>query len=291
MALDDWSLSQNRHVGESSTGTVRINQQAVLTESAETRSQLCYFRHAKLSKWQLCLQSNTRCRCRFGGSECIIQDERPVVQSIMSALDSRDRELLEYLHRTGGADIQSLCDLLKITRTAVRSRLERLTHANLLESESRSVGRGRPKQVYAITANGLHALGEDYRELAVVFWQAIAEVDDSDLRQALLAKIRDRLADRFRQKLASCHTVEQRMDQLASEMHSSGFNIESDHSSALPILRETNCPFPMLADVDETICEVEKEVLEQVLGTKVEFLNRCRDGHHCCEFEVQTAAT
>lgn len=209
----------------------------------------------------------------------------------MVALDSRDRELLEFLHRSGGADIQSLCDLLKITRTAVRARLERLNHDDLLASESRSVGRGRPKQVYAITANGLHALGEDYRELAVVFWQAIAEVEDSELRDGLLAKIRDRLAERFRRQLAASETVEQRVDQLASEMQSSGFNIESDHSNALPILRETNCPFPMLADVDDAICEVEKQVMEQVLGAKVEFVNRCRDGHHCCEFEVKTAAT
>ncbi len=209
----------------------------------------------------------------------------------MVALDSRDRELLEFVHRSGAADIQAFCDLLKITRTAVRARLERLEHDNLLECASRSVGRGRPKQVYAITAHGLHALGEDYRELAVVFWQVIAEVEDADLRAVLLGKVRDRLTDRFRRQLVESDTVEQRIDQLASEMQSSGFNVESDHSNALPILRETNCPFPMLADVDDTICEVEKQVFEQVLGAKVEFVNRCRDGHHCCEFEVKTAAT
>jgi len=209
----------------------------------------------------------------------------------MIALDSRDREILEFVHRTGRSDIQSLCDRLKITRTAVRSRVERLLQDGALESTLESAGRGRPKQVYGITADGLHALGEDYRELAVVFWQTIAEVDDAATKAILLAKIRDALADRFRQKLAGSGTIEQRMDQLAGEMRSSGFNVESDHSNPLPILRETNCPFPMLADVDETICEVEKQVFEQVLGAKVEFVNRCRDGHHCCEFEVKTAAT
>ncbi len=209
----------------------------------------------------------------------------------MAALDARDRELLEFLHRSGGADIQGFCNLLKITRTAVRARLERLEHENLLKSTLQSVGRGRPKQVYTITASGLHALGEDYRELAVVFWQVIAEVEDTDLRADLLGKIRDRLAERLRRQLVECDTVEQRIDQLATEMQSSGFNVESDHSNALPILRETNCPFPMLADVDEAICEVEKQVFEQVLGAEVKFVNRCRDGHHCCEFEVKAAAT
>jgi len=209
----------------------------------------------------------------------------------MAALDSRDRELLEYLHRNSGADIQSLCDQLKITRTAVRARLDRLRSDDLLSFESQSVGRGRPKQVYGITANGLHALGEDYRELAVVFWQVIAEVEDEEVRQMLLTRIQDRLADRFRRQLSESQTVEDQLDQLADEMRSGGFNIESDHSADLPILRETNCPFPMLADVDETICQVEKQVLEQVLGAEVEFLHRCRDGHHCCEFEIKTATT
>ena len=178
--------------------------------------------------------------------------------------------------------------MLKVTRTAVRARIERLKSAGLIATELRSSGRGRPHQIYQINAKGLHVLGEDYRELAVVFWQVIAEVEDESLRDSLLMRIRDRLAERFRRQLSDSGTVEQRLDQLASEMKSSGFNIESDHSAALPILRETNCPFPMLADVDETICQVEKDVLEQVLGANIEFVNRCRDGHHCCEFEVRS---
>ena len=82
------------------------------------------------------------------------------------------------------------------------------------------------------------------------------------------------------------NSVEDRLDQLADEMKSSGFNIESDHSGGLHILRETSCPFPMLADVDEAICQVELDVLQQVLGAPVEFRSRCRDGHSCCEFQV-----
>ena len=205
----------------------------------------------------------------------------------MVALGARDRKLLEHLHSSGSADIQALCDVLNVTRTAVHARIQRLQSAGLLVAEEKSSGRGRPRQIYQISHNGLHALGEDYRELAVVFWQVISEVEDESFRNSLLEQIRNRLAERFRCQLPESGTIEERLDQLADKMKSSGFNIESDRSAALPILRETNCPFPMLADVDETICEVEKEVLEQVLGVNVEFVNRCRDGHHCCEFEVR----
>ena len=182
--------------------------------------------------------------------------------------------------------MRELCDVLHVTRTAVRSRLDRLQSASVIRSETRKASRGRPKQIYRITAVGLHALGEDYRELAVVFWDVIVGTKDEVARADLLARVRVRLAERFRKSLPDFETVEDRVDHLAEEMKSSGFNIESDHSLDLPILRETNCPFPMLADVDESICQIEREVLEDVLGANVAFRHRCRDGHHCCEFEV-----
>ena len=208
----------------------------------------------------------------------------------MSALDSKDREILEHLHRFGEANVQELCDVLGVTRNAIRQRIARLEAYRLLVSDQQAQSRGRPKNVYRVTTEGLHSLGEDYRELAVVLWEAIVGLENSAVKEQLISQVRDRLADRFRRKLTETTSAGKRLDQLAGEMKSSGFNVESDHSSALPILRETNCPFPMLADVDETICQVEREVLEQVLGRKVEFKNRCRDGHHCCEFEIQAAA-
>jgi predicted ArsR family transcriptional regulator len=205
----------------------------------------------------------------------------------MTPLDSKDREIIDHLHRNAGADVQSLCEMLGVTRTAIRQRISRLEASGLLVCEKRSQDRGRPKNVYRVTADGLHSLGEDYRELAVALWESIVALDDSEVKNQLILQIQHRLAERFRRKLAESSSVKQNLDQLADEMKASGFNVESDHSASLPILRETNCPFPMLADVDETICQIERRVLEEVLGTPVEFKNRCRDGHHCCEFEVQ----
>ena len=207
----------------------------------------------------------------------------------MSPLDTRDREILEYLHRTNGASTQALCDILGVTRTAIRQRIARLETSGLVSCEKHSQDRGRPKNVYQVTADGLHSLGEDYRELAVVLWESIVGLTDSDVKQDLISQVQNRLAERFRRKLTESSSLADSLDQLAESMKANGFNVETDHSSSLPILRETNCPFPMLADVDETICQVERQVLEQVIGAPVEFKHRCRDGHHCCEFEVQVA--
>ena len=121
----------------------------------------------------------------------------------MSPIDSKDRELLEYLHRHGGADVQEICDLLKVTRNAVRQRISRLEGCGLLEGSQRSQERGRPRNVYQVTADGLHSLGEDYRELAVVFWEAIVGLDEADVRERLISQVRDRLTERFRHKLTN----------------------------------------------------------------------------------------
>jgi predicted ArsR family transcriptional regulator len=201
-------------------------------------------------------------------------------------VDSRDREILEHLQRNGGADVQSLCDVLGVTRTAVRQRISRLEMLGLIAADLQGQTRGRPRNLYRVTAEGLHSLGENYRQLAVVFWEAITGLQDETVRNLLLSRIRDVLADRFRRQLTEGGSLDDRLDQLASEMKSSGFNIESQHLGGLRILRETSCPFPMLADVDESICQVEREVLEQVLGAPVQVRSRCRDGHGCCEFEV-----
>ncbi|MFN5077986.1 MAG: helix-turn-helix transcriptional regulator [Planctomyces sp.] len=204
----------------------------------------------------------------------------------MAAIDTRDREILEYLHQSEGLDVQSLCDLLGVTRTAVRQRISRLEAAGLIVSELQGQSRGRPRNVYRVTAEGLHALGENYRQLAGVWWEAITGFEDEAVRMRLLGRVRDVLAERFRRQLGNCENLDDRLDLLASEMKSSGFNVESDHQGGLRILRETSCPFPMLAEVDDAICQVERQVLEQVLGAPVEVRSRCRDGHGCCEFQV-----
>ncbi|MEJ7592564.1 MAG: winged helix-turn-helix transcriptional regulator [Planctomycetaceae bacterium] len=203
-----------------------------------------------------------------------------------SPLDARDREILEHLHQTASGDVQTLCDVLGVTRNAIRQRIGRLESAGFVISELKGQLRGRPRHLYRVTPEGLHELGENYREMAVVLWEAIAGYEDAPVRELLISRVQNALAERCRKQLVGCDLIDDRLDQLADEMKSSGFNVESDHSGGLRILRETSCPFPMLVDVDEAICQVERRVLEQVLGAPVQFRSRCRDGQGCCEFQV-----
>lgn len=201
----------------------------------------------------------------------------------MSGLDHRDHDLLRHLHETRGATISQLGALLGVTRTAVRVRLNRMESAGMVETEQISEGRGRPSLVFRLTDVGRESLGEDYRELAVILWEVISAVESASVREELLAAVRDRLVARADSREPR---DQERLTAAVAGLNAAGFNFDTDTSGSLPILRERNCPFPRLADVDEAICDIERSMLEGVLGAEVRFRSRCRDGGHCCEFEV-----
>jgi predicted ArsR family transcriptional regulator len=73
---------------------------------------------------------------------------------------------------------------------------------------------------------------------------------------------------------------------LAAELRERGFQVESDESGLLPVLRESNCPYYELAAEDPGICEMEQAVFRRALNADVRLTRCCLDGHSCCEFET-----
>ena len=79
--------------------------------------------------------------------------------------------------------------------------------------------------------------------------------------------------------------VADRFVRLAEVLTEGGYDVELDERDWLPVLRETNCPFPELAACDPEICNLEQDVFSEVLGTPLELTSCWRDGESCCEFE------
>lgn len=202
-----------------------------------------------------------------------------------TSLDQGDREFLGNLHRHGAASVQELCARLGVTATAVRQRLTRLQGLGLVERQTVRAGRGRPHHAYRVTDAGLRQLGDNYSDLALVLWRELRQIDDPQLRARIASRVRDALADQFGQWV-DADAVRERLEQLQKNLSERGFSVEVDSSGALPILREHNCPYQELASSDPGICELEQEVFQRVLGVPVTLTQRCRDGHHCCEFQA-----
>lgn len=201
------------------------------------------------------------------------------------AVDRNDQVFLEQLHRMCGGSVQEICDAVGVTATAVRQRLTRLEGDELIVRETVKSGRGRPRHVYRVSDAGLRHLGENYRDLALVLWRAIHQVDDSAVRASLLAAVRDEFVQKYG-RVNSQGPLGNRVQQLQEQLVSQGYDFEFDETAGLPVLRETSCPYQDLATVDPSICEMESDVFSRILNADVSLTQCCLDGHAHCEFHV-----
>jgi predicted ArsR family transcriptional regulator len=205
-----------------------------------------------------------------------------------TAIDRSDQTFLEELHRMCGGTIQDICDSVGVTATAVRQRLNRLEGLGLVVREVVRAGRGRPHHVYRVSDAGFRQLGENYRDLALVLWRAVHEIEDLEVRAVVLAKVHEGFVGRLGRVSAS-GTLPDRVRQLQEALSDHGFNIEVGDETELTILRERSCPYSDLASTDPSICEMEQGVFSRILNARVSLTQRCVDGHGCCEFRVEEA--
>ena len=201
-------------------------------------------------------------------------------------IESQDNQFLRQLHTLGPSTISQLCESLGITATAVRQRLSRLEAQSLLERKTVRSGRGRPHHTYEITVTGMKQLGENYEELATVFWQEILNIPDADIRANLIKKIQDTLVKRMGGVLQGGESLEERLEQLQHSLNARGFDSEIATDGDLPALRNTYCPHYELAHDDPSLCELEQAVFSQILGADIYLSQCCLKGDSCCEFEM-----
>jgi predicted ArsR family transcriptional regulator len=197
--------------------------------------------------------------------------------------ETSDRMMLDLLRREGAVTIMALVAEMGVTATAVRQRLRRLMAAGLIQRETRRIGRGRPNHRYSLTEKGERAAGTNFADMAIVLWDEIKSIRDPNVRRGLLKRIADRLVARYRSRVTG-NTVGERMAELSAVMNEREIPFEVNRSGELPVLTALACPYPELAQMDRSVCTMEKLMLSEILGANVR-LSECRlDGATCCTF-------
>jgi predicted ArsR family transcriptional regulator len=203
--------------------------------------------------------------------------------------ESSDRALLDLLRRRGPMTVAEMSEQLGVTGTAVRNRLSRLLESGLVERRAEARGRGRPRHAYQASVEAQKRLGQNYAELAVVLWdELMTTVEDRKLRRLLFARITERLAEIYRDRVSGPEW-EGRLVQLTTLLHDRGVEAEvaRDGVGAFPMLRQHSCPYYELAESDRAICALERKMFEKVLGRGLR-LSQCRlDGDHSCDFQAK----
>ena len=218
------------------------------------------------------------------------------IKTSSNELRSVDRELLSAMRGGETLGIGELTELLGVTATAVRQRIERLLEMGLIDREKVVAGRGRPTFRYRLTVNGHRDAGADPADLADAMWREIVDVKDKAIRDKLVSAVAARLGQQFAMQFESDQTkdsFEDRMHKLSEVMSARQMVTEVTTAGELPVLDIGVCPFPTLTDAsdDRTMCRLEEQMISEALGQPVH-LSSCRlDGDECCQFSAVTVTT
>lgn len=197
-----------------------------------------------------------------------------------------DQAVLDLLRQHQGLNVQSLTELLDVTATAVRQRLDRLEEVGLIERRKESVGRGRPQFRYFLTELGMRYSSASYAALASALWQEVLDLPNPQMRSRLLRRVAKRMGQGLRESVSAVANLDERMAAMAAELGKRRVPVTVNSSGELPVLEMHVCPYPDLTgDKDERqLCELEQEMLSEAIGQAVQ-LDCCRlDGHNLCQF-------
>ncbi|MCA9192620.1 MAG: replication-relaxation family protein [Planctomycetales bacterium] len=197
-----------------------------------------------------------------------------------------DQAVLDLLRQNHGLSVSELISYLEVTATAVRQRLDRLVQVELIERRKESVGRGRPQYRYFLTPLGVRYAAASYADLASALWQEIIDLPNPQQRSRILRRVARRMGEKLRSSMPLNDDMNVRLQAMAAALGKQKVPANVNAAGELPVLEVLACPFPELAEHDESrqLCELEQEMLSEAVGQSMQ-LDCCRlDGHQHCHF-------
>ncbi len=200
-----------------------------------------------------------------------------------------DQAVLDLLRQNQSLSVHTLTEMLEVTATAVRQRLERLVQVELVARKKEGSGRGRPQFHYHLTSLGMRYASASYADLAAALWQEILELPNQLQRKRILRRVASRMGQELRQSLPIEGDLAAKFSAMAIAMGRRKIPVSvSAGTGALPVLEMHACPYPELTHEDGSrqLCEMEQEMISEAVGHSVQ-LDCCRlDGHQHCQFRA-----
>ena len=196
-----------------------------------------------------------------------------------------DVDLLDLIRIAGPLSVSELADAMEVTATAVRQRLTRLMTQSMISREPVRAGRGRPKHRYSLTDKGMRQTGSNFTDLAIALWSEISAAGDDKGGRDLLRRISRALAAGYASQIQG-ETPAERLQSLAELLNQRRIPVTVGTDGERSTLTAHACPYPNLAEKDKSVCQMEKMMFSELIGSEVE-LTQCRlDGATECRFET-----
>ncbi len=201
-------------------------------------------------------------------------------------MNSPAGQVLIYLQRRGPATIKELEKALGVTANAVRQQLSNLLADGHIEQQVERVGRGRPRYVYSLTAEGRALFPHHYDEFTNSLLHELLQTEGPQKVANLLGGMSRRLSEQYARQIVSQAPVD-RARELIELLNAKGILAEVQIEPDSILFQEYNCPYYELARQHRGICDMEQDMISLVLQQPVELISCTLDGHLGCQFKIE----
>jgi DeoR family suf operon transcriptional repressor len=203
-------------------------------------------------------------------------------------------EVLKVVQRQGSASVKDLEAAMGVTTTAVREQVAHLLREGFLQATRVRGDIGRPYYVYSLTAKAQDLFPKDYAALALLLLEETQEMHGPEGLRKLLNRVSRRMAEKFADQTQG-QELSQKLLGLVGALGATGMEVSMlpvDQESGDLVLRTHTCPYFDLALNHREICDMEQEMLAELLGPGVEIKleGRIVDGQCACDFHVNRVA-
>ncbi|WP_129671268.1 metalloregulator ArsR/SmtB family transcription factor [Candidatus Chloroploca sp. Khr17] len=201
------------------------------------------------------------------------------------ATTSASGQILQHLQRQGEATVKELATVLGVSTTAAREHLVHLQAEGLVAVRAERYGPGRPRLIYMLSDEAHSRFPKQYDRLINGLLRELIALEGPDKVGELLERVSRRLANEYADRMAG-NDVPERLGELRRLLEQRGVPAEVAESG--DSIRLFACPFYDIAQDHPEVCSMERQMIEFVLGEKLQLESSIREGSHTCRFVVRS---
>lgn len=193
------------------------------------------------------------------------------------------------LIKTEGPQLASaIGDALGISGEAARQQLARMAEEGLVEPVTvAAAGRGRPRQLWHLTAAGNRRFPDGHAELTANLLATLVDQLGAAALDTVISAREAETLERYRKELETAGDLAARVEGLAAIRTREGYMADSwREADGSFMLVENHCPICAAASACAGFCRSELETFRAALGTEVERSEHILAGARRCAYRI-----
>jgi predicted ArsR family transcriptional regulator len=192
-------------------------------------------------------------------------------------------EIVNSLKRSRGLSVNELVDRMRMSYMGIKQHCLTLQRDGYLDTWRRPQRMGRPEMVYRLTRRAHDLFQADSNRFTLELLDSVQQIYGPNAPEKLLYNLFEKKCSTLKEKIKGA-TVGERAKSLAKIRDTEGYMSQFVTEEGGPQILECHSPLQNVLDKYPIIGRLEKEMFEQLLGTRVRRQETRNSGLYECAF-------